>query len=143
MTSPTTPTAPTTSTTSTTVGIDTPTESTSTTTSGPLAVQAAEFQSFQESGDDQAPQEINRFADIKVTVSGELGKAQISLERLLSLRKGSILELDRTIDSPIELVAQGIPLARGEVVVVDGHFAVQILEIFPRNRRGESLVGEQ
>lgn len=106
-------------------------------------VQSPEFQTFTDRGTSEPPQPVSRFGGIKVAVSGELGRAQVSIERLLTLGKGSVLELDRAIDSPIELVAQGIPLATGEVVVVDGHFAVRILEVYPRNRRGERLNAEQ
>ncbi|HMP80346.1 MAG TPA: FliM/FliN family flagellar motor C-terminal domain-containing protein, partial [Pirellulaceae bacterium] len=101
-----------------------------------VEVQSPEYQPLHDAPAEGATHEINRFADIKVTVSGELGKAQISIERLMSLHQGSVLELDRAIDSPIELIAQGIPLARGEVVVVEGHFAVRVTEIYPRKRRG-------
>jgi flagellar motor switch protein FliN len=105
-----------------------------------LTVQAPQFQTFNSGavGEDGA-KEISRFADIKVTVSAELGRASIPLEQLLSLGKGSVVELDRSIDSPIELVAQGIPLAKAEVVIVNDCFAVRILEVYPRRRRGEDL----
>ncbi len=105
-----------------------------------LTVQSPQFQTFNSgtAGDGDA-EEISRFADIKVTVSAELGQASIPLEQLLSLTKGSVVELDRSIDSPIELVAQGIPLAKGEVVIVNDFFAMRILEVYPRRRRGEEF----
>lgn len=105
-------------------------------------VQVPEFQRFSDSGD-TAEHEMSRFGDIKVSVSAELGRVNMPIERLMKLGRGSVLELDRMIDQPIELIAQGIPLASGEVVVVDGHFAVRILKVYPRNRRGETLKGEQ
>ncbi|HMO13181.1 MAG TPA: FliM/FliN family flagellar motor C-terminal domain-containing protein [Pirellulaceae bacterium] len=108
-----------------------------------VEIQKPQYQEFEDSGDASAKHEITRFADIAVTVSAELGRASISIEKLLTLGKGSVLELDRLIDSPVELVAQGIPLANGEVVVVDNHFAIRILEVYPRNRRGETLKGEK
>lgn len=104
-------------------------------------VQVPEFQSFTDSGE-TAQHEMSRFGDIKVPVSAELGRVNLPIERLMKLGRGSVLELDRLIDQPIELIAQGIPLASGEVVVVDGHFAVRILQVYPRNRRGETLKGE-
>ena len=108
-----------------------------------VAVQSPEFQSFVDAGNQANQQEISRFAEIKVTVSAELGRTSIPIERLLSLGKGSVLELDRGVDSPIELIAQGIPLASGEVVVVDDCFAIRFLEVYPRKRRGEEIKGEK
>ena len=108
-----------------------------------VAVQTPEFKSFVDAGNQPKQQEISRFADIKVTVSAELGRTSIPIERLLSLGKGSVLELDRGVESPIELIAQGIPLASGEVVIVDDCFAIRILEVYPRKRRGEEIKGEK
>ncbi|MEQ1904042.1 MAG: FliM/FliN family flagellar motor switch protein [Pirellulaceae bacterium] len=110
---------------------------------GNLTVQSPQFQTFNSGAlGEGAAKEISRFADIKVIVSAELGRANIPLEQLLSLGKGSVVELDRSIDSPIELVAQGIPLAKAEVVIVNDCFAVRILEVYPRRRRGEDLSQE-
>jgi len=105
-------------------------------------IQLPEFQTFNDAGE-KAQHEMSRFGDIKVTVSAELGRTQLAIDRLMTLGKGSVLELDRSIDQPVELIAQGIPLASGEVVVVDGHFAIRILNVYPRNRRGENLKGEK
>ncbi len=110
---------------------------------GDVGVQTPDFQKFTDSSVEHERQEISCLADIKVTVSAELGRTAIPIERLLSLGTGSVLELDRSIDSPIELIAQGISLASGEVVVVDGCFAIRITNVYPRNRRGESLSVEQ
>ena len=108
-----------------------------------LSVQSPQFQTFNSGATGEGKvSEISRFADIKVTVSAELGRAHLPLEQLLALGKGSVVELDRSIDSPIELVAQGIPLAKAEVVIVNDCFAVRILEVYPRRRRGEDLSQE-
>jgi len=108
-----------------------------------VEVQSPEFQSFSPNESQSHANEISRFGDIKVTVSAELGRAKIPIQRLLSLGTGSVLELDRSIESPIELIAQGVPLASGEVVVVDGCFGIRITKVYPRNRKGESLPVEK
>ena len=51
----------------------------------------------------------------------------------MQLGEGSVIELDRAIDSPVELIAQGVTLATGEVVVVDGCFAIRILNVHANN----------
>lgn len=75
--------------------------------------------------------DLNRFQGIKVTVSADLGRASVPIQTLMDLGEGSILELNREIDSPVELVAQGVPLASGEVVVVNGCFAIRVTQVYP------------
>ncbi len=74
--------------------------------------------------------DLKRFQDIKVVVSADLGRATVPLQTLMNLGEGSVLELNREIDSPVELVAQGVPLASGEVVVVNGCFAIRITKVY-------------
>ena len=112
----------------------TPTTAAETPVSGDAAgieVQTPEFQEFSAQEGTGAQNEIGRFHDIHVTVSAELGRTSIPIQKLLSLGSGSVLELDRSINSPIELIAQGVPLASGEVVVVDDCFAIRITEVYP------------
>ena len=89
---------------------------------------------FQEFSDDQdgpdQPSELSRFQNIKVAVSAELGRAEIPIQTLMNLGEGSVLELNRDIDSPVELIAQGVALACGEVVVVDGCFAIRVSKVY-------------
>lgn len=89
---------------------------------------------FQEFSDDQdgpdEPSELSRFQNIKVAVSAELGRAEIPIQTLMNLGEGSVLELNRDIDSPVELIAQGVALACGEVVVVNGCFAIRVTKVY-------------
>lgn len=77
-----------------------------------------------------AAKEMNRLYDVQVSVAAELGRTSVPIQELLQLTEGSVFELNREISSPIELVAQGIPLGNGEVVVVDDSFAIRIKEIY-------------
>ena len=74
--------------------------------------------------------DMARFHDVQVAVSAELGRTKMSIHKLLQLGAGAIIELNRPITSPVELVAQGVPLACGEVVVVNDCFAIRIKEIY-------------
>ena len=82
----------------------------------------------------EQPPDLNRFQDIKVRVSADLGRTQIPIQKLMNIGEGSVIELDRTIDSPVELVAQGVPLACGEVVVVNGCFAIRVTKVYENQR---------
>lgn len=87
---------------------------------------------------------LSRFFDVTVTVSVELGRVTLPIGELVKLGKGSVIELDRDVDQPVDLVAQGVRLARGEVIVVNDRYAIRIDEIdgaeSAANRRGASSV---
>ena len=72
---------------------------------------------------------INRFRDMNVTVSAELGRIELTVGELMKLRVGSVLELSRPLSEPVDLVSQAVRLARGEVVVIDDCFAIRIKQI--------------
>ncbi|MDG2014164.1 MAG: flagellar motor switch protein FliN [Pirellulaceae bacterium] len=72
---------------------------------------------------------IARFLDVAVTISAELGRVTIPIGELMELNEGSVVELNRSVSSPIDLMAQGRRVATGEVVVVDDCFAVRIKSI--------------
>jgi flagellar motor switch protein FliN/FliY len=56
----------------------------------------------------------------------ELGRTQVCDDDLAELRRGSVVSLDKTLNEPVEVVADGMVVARGEVVVIDGAFCVRI-----------------
>lgn len=98
-----------------------------------------EFEDAQEQPAPQGPGiGIDPLLDVTVTVAAELGRRRMTLAELSRLRPGSIVELYRSVADPVELVAQGIPIARGEVVVVDDRFAVRITEILDPRRKAEN-----
>jgi flagellar motor switch protein FliN/FliY len=67
--------------------------------------------------------------DIEVPMTVRFGARQMALEDILKLDQGVLVELDRGADEPVELLVSGKVLARGEIVVVDGNYAVRITEI--------------
>lgn len=72
---------------------------------------------------------LERLLDVKVAVTVELGRATTTIGQVLEMGVGSVLELDRAVSEPVDLMAQGVRLARGEVVVVNDRFAIRIKEI--------------
>ena len=91
--------------------------------------QVPEFQDLEKTKGGNGNLSLNRFYDVKVTVSAELGRVTLPISELLSLDEGSVIELNRSINSPVEIMAQGVLLAKGKVVVVDDCFAIRINEI--------------
>ena len=88
-----------------------------------------EFAPVSDTGARPANASINRFFDVQVTVSAELGRVTIPIGDLVELGEGSVVELNRSVSSPIDLMAQGVRVATGEVVVIDDCFAVRIKSI--------------
>lgn len=69
------------------------------------------------------------FSDVSVRLSVELGRTRMPLSELMQLKPGSIVDLDRNVSDPVEILAHGVCLARGELVVTDDQFAIRILEL--------------
>jgi flagellar motor switch protein FliN/FliY len=77
--------------------------------------------------------------DIEVPITIRFGTRQMVLDEILKLDQGAIVELDRMADEPVELLVSGRVLAKGEVVVVEGNYAVRITEILSPAERIRSL----
>lgn len=76
--------------------------------------------------------DLGRLADVPVELAVEIGRARMTVGATLDLRPGSIVVLDRVAGEPVDLLINGTPIARGEVVVVDEEFALRITEIVGR-----------
>ncbi len=66
---------------------------------------------------------------VEMEVTVELGRARRTVRDLLEVQVGSVIELDRSAGSPVDVLVNGMLIARGEVVVVEDEFAVRITEI--------------
>ena len=69
------------------------------------------------------------FKDVRVALQARVGQATLSVQDLLALKSGDILKLDLKVNEPIELLLNSALVARGEIVAVDDHFAIRIVEI--------------
>ncbi|HVR46234.1 MAG TPA: flagellar motor switch protein FliN [Candidatus Binatia bacterium] len=65
---------------------------------------------------------------LRLTV--ELGSATMSVAEILKLGTGSIVELDRAANHPVNLLANDRPIARGEIVAIEENFGLRITELF-------------
>jgi flagellar motor switch protein FliN/FliY len=85
-------------------------------------------------------QNFDLLAGVALRISVEVGSASLKLSDLLGLRKGSVVELDREADAPLDILANGTLIARGEVVAIDGRYGIRVTEIADRrtgrDRRG-------
>ncbi len=77
--------------------------------------------------------------EVELPVSISFGRAQVPLKNVLKLTTGSIIELNRSITEPVEVIVNNCVIARGEVVVVDGNFGVRIEQVISRAERLRTL----
>jgi flagellar motor switch protein FliN/FliY len=72
---------------------------------------------------------LHRFGDVTVCLSVELGRTDMPLKDVLALGEGSVVPLNRLTDELLDVTANGRVIARGEVVVQDGRFALRIVSL--------------
>ncbi len=77
--------------------------------------------------------------EVELPVSVSFGRAQLPLRDVLKLNSGSIVELNRTISEPVEIIVNNCVIARGEVVVVEGNYGVRIQQVISREERLRTL----
>ena len=77
--------------------------------------------------------------DVEMPVSVSFGRAELLLRDVLKLTTGSIVELNRGITEPVEVIVNNCVVARGEVVVMDGNYGVRIHEIISPQERLRTL----
>ncbi len=77
--------------------------------------------------------------DIPLLVTVELGRARFPIQDLLKIGEGSVLELNKLVGEPLEVLVNGKPVARGEVVVVNEKFALRLTDIAQPNERLNQL----
>jgi flagellar motor switch protein FliN len=80
---------------------------------------------------DAGPAELERLRDVPVELAVEIGRTQMTIGETLSLGPGSIVTLNRLAGEPVDLLVNGTPIARGEVVVIDEEFGLRITEVVP------------
>jgi len=82
---------------------------------------------------------FNLLMGVELPVSVSFGQVQLPLKDVLKLSAGSIIELNRTVDEPVEVIVNNCVIARGEVVVVEGNYGVRIHQIMSRQERLKNL----
>jgi flagellar motor switch protein FliN/FliY len=88
---------------------------------------------------ERPPRTLDLLMEVDLPVSISFGRAQLPLKDVLKLSIGSIVELNRTLTDPVEVIVNNCVIARGEVVVVEGNYGVKIHEIISRERRLRTL----
>lgn len=83
---------------------------------------------------------LDMLLDIGLQVTVELGRAKMSVKEVLSLGPGTVVELNRVAGAPVDVLINGKPIAKGEVVVIGDMFGVRVTDIIPPAQRVESML---
>jgi flagellar motor switch protein FliN len=107
------------------------------------AANQSEFENLKSSG--TAEQEnagswnIDLLLDVELPVSVTFGHSEMQLKDVLKLCAGSVIELDKSVNDPVTIIVNHKPIAKGEVVMVDGNYGVRVLEVESTADRIRSL----
>ena len=77
----------------------------------------------------ESPANLNLVLDVPVSLTIELGSCQLPMREVIQLNVGSVVQLDKPADAPVDLHVNGKLIARGEVVVIEERFGVKITEV--------------
>ena len=90
--------------------------------------------------DDDAIYHSTKFVeDVPLLIIAEIGRTQISVQKVLNLKKGNLVEFNKIVGEPMDVVVGGRLMARGEIVVVNERYGVRISEV----TRPDEKIGER
>ena len=90
--------------------------------------------------DDDAIFGTSKFVeDVPLLIIAEIGRTQISVQKVLNLKKGNLVEFNKIVGEPMDVVVGGRLMARGEIVVVNERYGVRISEV----TRPDEKIGER
>ncbi len=105
----------------------------------PVNVKQASFGQLEEIRGAEMPKNIDLILDVPLELSVELGRTKKNIRDILALTRGSLIELNKLAEEPVDIFINGKRIAHGEVVVVDENFGVKITEIASGEDRVKSL----
>jgi flagellar motor switch protein FliN/FliY len=82
---------------------------------------------------------LNLILEVMVTLSLEVGRLQMTVRELLQLAPGAIVELNRLATEPLDVLVNGVRIARGELVVVEEKFGIRLTDVVSPAERIEGV----
>lgn len=89
----------------------------------------------------EAPRNLDFILDVTLQVSVEVGRTRMTIQDLLQLGQGSVIELTKLAGEPLDVYINERPIARGEAVIVNEKFGVRITDIISQQERIQELGG--
>jgi flagellar motor switch protein FliN/FliY len=84
--------------------------------------------------------DLRRLSAVPVELTVEMGRTHMTVGETLELRQGSIITLNRMAGEPVDLLVNGAPIARGEVVVIDEQFGLRLTELLGHSGDADGLL---
>ena len=102
------------------------------------------MEQVRENGNDNAQEpsrqvDLSLLLDVPLQVTVELGRTRMTIENLLKLTQGSVVELTQTVGEPLDIYVNNRLMARGEAVIMKDKFAMRIVDVISPERRLENL----
>jgi len=97
----------------------------------------ADFEEFDESlaTNNSSDTKLEYLNDLQLNVYIELGRTQMKIKDILELEKGYVIELDKLASEPVDIFVNNKKIAEGEVVVIDKHFGIRIVNLVDATKR--------
>lgn len=80
-------------------------------------------------GEAASHNDISLIGHVQVSLAAQVGTVSMSIERLFGLKSGDVVSMNELLEAPLTLMLNGRAVARGELLAVDDHFGVRILEL--------------
>lgn len=100
-----------------------------------VEVQKPDFLELSDVGQTDVPRNLDLIMDVPLEFTVVLGKSRKTIKDILSLGAGSVVELDKMTDEPLEILVNGKLIAKGEVVVINESFGIRITNIVSKEER--------
>ena len=94
---------------------------------------------FDVENDDDIYHSTKFIENVPLLIIAEIGRTQISVQKVLNLKKGNLVEFNKIVGEPMDVVVGGRLMARGEIVVVNERYGVRISEV----TRPDEKIGER
>ncbi len=107
----------------------------------PKKVEPAQFDELTDSGSRASADEVDLavILDVPVTLALEVGRTKMTIRDLLRLNQGSVVELERSADEPMDLLVNGTLVAKAEIVIVEESFGIRLIDVVSPSERIKNL----
>ena len=104
-----------------------------------MAENEAETKVEETTTDDTGLDNIKVLENIEVKLTVEVGSTELKIRDLLRLNEGSVVELERLAGDPLDILANGVKIAKGEVVMIGERFGIRFTEVVDPKERVKSI----
>jgi flagellar motor switch protein FliN/FliY len=97
-------------------------------------IELPEFEESKFNGSDSL-EKLSFLKDLQLSIYIELGRTQMQIKDILELERGYVIELDKLASEPVDIYVNNKKIAEGEVVVIDKHFGIRIVNLVDVSNR--------